>query len=183
MVKTISYILLAISLVAVTGCTKEIPENVISNVDQSITFSMLIKDPSAYQGKTVMAGGEIISSANESSGNTSLEIMELPLDSDYKPGKGDKSSGRFIASYKGYLETHIFRPGRLVTVVGTVAAPKKGAIGSMSYVFPVIDATYIKLWPIVKTSNLPAYSIGLGFDYGPGMFPPWGYYPYSPFWY
>ncbi len=183
MVKTISYMLLAISLIAVTGCAKEIPENVISNVDKAITFNMLIHDPSTYKGKTVIAGGEIISSANESNGHTSIEIMELPLDSDYKPRKGDKSAGRFIASYKGYLETHIFRPGRFVTVVGVVADAKKGTIGSMPYVFPVIDITYIKLWPIVHKSTVPAYSVGFGFDYGPPMFPPWGYYPYGPFWY
>ncbi|MCL4469248.1 MAG: Slp family lipoprotein [Deltaproteobacteria bacterium] len=183
MIKTLSSMLLVISLIAVAGCAREIPENIISNVDTAITFSMLIKDPSGYKGKTVMTGGEVISSVNESSGTTSLEIMELPLERDYKPEKGDRSSGRFIAVYPGYLETHIFRPGRFVTVVGVVEAPQKGTIGSMPYVFPVIDTTYIKLWPIVHRSNLPAYSIGLGFDYGPSLFPPWGYYPYGPFWY
>ncbi|MGC8756715.1 MAG: Slp family lipoprotein, partial [bacterium] len=111
-----------------------------------------------------------------------LEIMQLPLDSDYKPKTGDESSGRFIALYKGYLETHIFSPGRLVTVVGTVNGSKKGTIGSMSYNFPVIDITYIKLWPIVQKRNIPAYSFGVGFDYGVGPFPPW-YYPYYPLWY
>lgn len=182
MLKKVFYLISIISLLLITGCTKEIPENVLLNVDKSITFNMLIKQPSSYKGKTVLAGGEIINSINESDDNTSLEIMELPLDSDYKPKIGDKSFGRFIALYKGYLETHIFRPGRLVTVVGIVNESKKGNIGSMSYTFPVIDITYIKLWPIVHKSNIPAYSFGFGFGYGMGPFPPW-YYPYYPLWY
>jgi outer membrane lipoprotein len=180
MIKKIGYVLFMIFLIAMTSCAKAIPENVLLNIDKSITFNMLIKEPSAYKGKTVICGGEIIRSANENDGNTSLEIMELPLDSDYKPEKGDKSSGRFIALYKGYLETHIFSPGRFVTVVGVVAEPKKGTIGNMSYTFPVLDITYIKLWPIEQHYNVsPAYSLGFGFNYGPGPFPPW----YYPFWY
>ncbi len=183
MVKTLLYTLLALALAAVSGCTRGIPKQVLSNVDPAISFNMLITDPSAYTGKTVMAGGEIITSANTSSGVTKMEIMQLPLDSDDKPEHGDQSGGRFIATYSGYLETHIFSPGRNVTVVGVVAPPHKGTIGSMPYVFPVIHATYIKLWPRPSTTSLPAYSIGWGVGYGPGFYPSWGFYPYGPFWY
>ncbi len=183
MIKTLRYMLLVIAAVSVAGCTREIPKQVLSNVDPAIRFNMLIADPSAYIGKTVMAGGEIVNSVNTSSGVTSVEIMQLPLDTDYRPERGDRSDGRFIASYNGYLETQIFRPGRYVTVVGVVAPPHKGAIGSMPYVFPIITTTYIKLWPLHTGSDLPAYSIGLGFDYGPAFYPPWGFYPYGPFWY
>ncbi len=180
MVKTICYTLLAVALFAASGCAPGIPKDVLSNVDKSITFSMLMSDPSAHKGKTVLAGGAIVGSTNESSGYTQLEVMQLPLDSDYEPEKGDRSEGRFIVLYKGYLETQIFGPGRLVTVVGTVDESKKGTVGSMTYSFPVIESTYIKLWPVPR-NPVPVYSVGLGFDYGP--FPPWWYYPYGPPWY
>lgn len=180
--KTIGYAVLVVMLLAASGCAPGIPANVLTNVDQSITFRMLIQDPSAYEGKTVVAGGVIVKSTNEKSGNTRLEIMELPLDSYYEPLKGDRSNGRFMAVYKGYLETRIFEPGRFVTVVGTVAESTSGTVGNMTYTFPVIGATYIKLWP-VQHNPAPVYTFGFGFDYGPFAFPPWWYYPYGPVWY
>ncbi len=180
--KTMVYTLLAIALLTAAGCVPAIPREVLSGVDRSITFGMLIRGPAAYKGKTVMVGGTIVKSTNEGSGYTRLEVMQLPLDSDGAPMTGDRSEGRFMILYKGYLETKIFGPGRLVTVVGTVGGSKKGTVGSMAYEFPVIDSTYLKLWP-VAARPVPVYSIGIGFDEGP--FPPWWYYPspYSPFWY
>ncbi|MCL5276580.1 MAG: Slp family lipoprotein [Deltaproteobacteria bacterium] len=180
--KTIAYTLLAIALLTTSGCVPAIPREVLSSVDRSITFGMLIREPAAYKGKTVMVGGTIVKSTNEGSGYTRLEVMQLPLDGDGTPMRGDRSGGRFMVLCKGYLETRIFGPGRLVTVVGAVDGSKKGTVGSMAYEFPVIDSTYLKLWP-VPARPMPVYSIGIGFDEGP--FPPWGYYPYpyGPFWY
>jgi outer membrane lipoprotein len=178
--KTISYPILVILLLAAYSCAPKIPKSVLSNVDKSITFNMLITNPSEYTGKTVITGGEIISAINQSNGDTRIGILEFPLDNDYKPQKGDRSKGRFIVLYRGYLETKIFRPGRLVTVVGTVGETKKGTIGSMSYTFPVINSTYVKLWPAKQHNPMPIYPIGSGFSYAPYMLPPWGYYPYEP---
>ncbi len=182
MSKRAGYIMLiAIVLLAASGCSTAIPENALSNVDKSITFAMLKANPSAYKDKTILVGGEIIKSTNKHNGTTQLEVIEFPLDNEYRPRKGDKSDGRFIVVYKGYLETEIFKPGRFVTVVGIVGENKKGTIGNMPYNFPEIDVTYLKLWPLTHTENMPAYSIGLGFDYGPYIYPPYWYYPYSPF--
>ena len=181
MSKTISYIILAFVLLAASSCTPKIPKRVLSNVDKSITFNMLITNPSAYTGKTVIAGGEIIRAINQNNSYTTIEILEFPLDNEYKPQKGDRSNGRFIVQHKGYLETKIFGPGRLVTIVGTVGKRKKGTIGTMSYTFPVIDSTYIKLWPIKQRNPMLIYPIGIGFSYAPYMLPPWGYSPYEPF--
>lgn len=181
MSKTISYIILAFVLLTASSCAPKIPKKVLSNVDKSITFNMLMTDPSAYTGKTVIAGGEIIRAINQNNGDTTIGILEFPLDNGYKPQKGDRSDGRFIVLHKGYLETKIFGPGRLVTIVGTVGKSKKGTIGTMPYTFPVINSIYIKLWPIKQHNPMPIYPIGIGFSYAPYMLPPWGYYPYEPF--
>ncbi len=178
--KTIGYPILVILLLVAYGCAPKIPKNVLANVDKSITFTMLISNPSEYTGKTVITGGEIISAINQSNGDTKIGILEFPLDSDYRPLKGDRSNGRFIVLHKRYLETKIFGPGRLVTIVGTVGETIKGTIGSMPYTFPVINSTYIKLWPIKQHNPMPIYPIGIGFSYAPYMLPPWGYYPYEP---
>lgn len=180
--KTIRYVLLAVIAIAASGCVPEIPKEVLSNVDTTITFKMLKINPTEYTGKTIITGGEIVSATNQSNGDTALEIIEFPLDSDYKPQKSDQSSGRFIVSYKGYLETKIFAPGRLVTIVGTVGESHKGTIGSMPYTFPLVSSTYVKLWPI-KPNPVPVYSLGFGLDYAPYMAPPWWYYPYGPLMY
>ncbi len=178
--RKIEYAGLVIALLVASGCVPAIPGKVLSNVDRSITFGMLNADPSAYKGKMVMVGGSIVKATNEKNGYTRLEVMQLPLDTDEEPITGDRSYGRFMVLCKGYLETKIFSPGRLVTVVGTAGEVQKGTVGKMPYEFPVIASTYLRLWRVPRRP----IRFGFGIDYGPP--PPWWYYPYpyyGPFWY
>lgn len=176
--KKLVYIIVLLVTFGITACATSIPKTVLSNVDKVITFKMLITDPASYRNKIVMLGGEIVSSKNETNNTTSLEVIDFPLKSDYKPRMGDHSDGRFIAVNNGYLETEIYKPGRLVTIVGSVTGTKEGKIGDMKYNFPVINITYIKLWHIHHKEYLYQYPYPM-FYFGPNFYPPWWYYPYG----
>jgi outer membrane lipoprotein len=131
-------------LVLVSGCVNAISRGVLKDVDREITFSALIKAPNTYQGKMVMLGGIIVNTINKPEG-TLLEVYQTRLDRG-RPVDTDRSEGRFLALYQGFLDSEIYKQGRRVTLAGTVQGEKVQQLGEIEYHYPYLIIKEIHLW-------------------------------------
>jgi outer membrane lipoprotein len=155
-----------LSFLWLAGCAAAISPEMMKHVDQSIPFEGILKDPEAFQGKTVLLGGDIIETENFPD-KTLIIILQRPLDSQKKPSGEDKSKGRFIVSVPGFLDPAIYGQGRQITVVGTVAGKEVRALDEIKYTYPIIDKRELYLWPMEETVETePGVIFGIGFGFG-----------------
>jgi outer membrane lipoprotein len=128
------------------GCTYAISPGMTERADKTLTFAQLqAADPDTFKGKLVILGGTIalISTTKE---GTLIEVVQKPLDFWGKPKRTNKTGGRFLLRYPGYLDAMIFAPGRQITVAAEVEGARSQALGEMEYSYPVLVAREIKLW-------------------------------------
>ncbi|HEX9948547.1 MAG TPA: Slp family lipoprotein [Thermodesulfobacteriota bacterium] len=174
------FFILVMVLSLVSGCTHAVSRGVLKQVDRKITFAELLKAPNAYQGKVVLLGGIIVNTINKQEG-TLLEVYETALDREGKPLNTDKSEGRFLALYQGYLDSEIYKQGRKVTIAGAVQGEKVQLLGEIQYHYPYLIVKEIRLW---KEEELAYYDQYGPYPWGPWYDPwypwgPWGWYPWG----
>ena len=151
-------------LLWLTACAPTISPEILKTVDQSISFEALLKNPDAFQGKTVLFGGDIVKTENYPD-KTLIIVFQLSLNSDNKPIRGDKSGGRFIVSVMRFLDPAIFQPGRQITVVGVAAGKEVRPLDDIHYTYPVIDRRYLYLWQrenAIDTEPRVYFGFGVG---------------------
>jgi len=150
--------ILAAFLLVSPGCAHVISEEILEEVDPSITFTRLRNDPGACRGRMILLGGVIVSTTNEESG-TYLEIYQTALNSRGRPIERDQSLGRFRATTPDFLESAIYDRGRAVTIAGIARGTDEGWLGDRSYLFPVLEICELYLWPIEPVRvYVPGYS-------------------------
>lgn len=155
---------------AVAGCASHVPPAIRDAPVPSPELTAVLQDPAAWEGQRVRWGGTVAAVENAAHGSV-LELVARPLDRDGRPLEVDRSEGRFLARAPGFLDPAIYGVGREVTVAGTLAGVREGAIGAYPYRYPVVSVETLYLWPLEPP--LPAYY--------PGWDPFW--YPYrDPFW-
>lgn len=157
------------SMVILTGCAHVISKETLKETDENVTFKELRKDPSVYRGRLILLGGVVVRAINEKNG-TLLEVYQTKLESGGKPIDLDRSEGRFMALYKGFLDGEIYRKGREVTIAGTVEGEKTMRLGEIHYKYPYLTVKEIHLWKKEPQIN----------DLDP--WGPWGPYWYDPHW-
>ncbi len=140
------------------GCAPPFPQETLARVDRNITFRDLRKDPGRYTGRWVMLAGLIIASRNTKEGTT-IEMLQRPAYDDGRPRDTDETGGRFLIQSEGYLETAVFRPGRLLTVVGVVAGETTQKLDDIEYRYPVVTAKALHLW---SSGSEPRFFFGIG---------------------
>jgi outer membrane lipoprotein len=152
------------------GCAP-IPKQFSNEVAPGLTFAGVQGNPDAYKGKTVLWGGEILSVKTEKRGTT-LEVLQAPLNYRDKPERGDTSEGRFLAFSDRYLDPAVYRPRRMVTVVGRVEGVKvrELAKGQVEYSYPCVLVSYLHLWPKHKR----IYYYYPDYYWGPFWYWTWG---------
>jgi outer membrane lipoprotein len=135
-----------------------------SRVNRSLTPGTAVAKLPSAEGKQVLWGGVIISTTNLKD-STHIEVLSYPLDSNDKPRSEQQPLGRFILKAKGFLEPATYAKDRMVTAVGTLAGSQPGKVGESDYVYPVIAAEQLYLWP--KPGDRDAtrvyFGIGVGF--------------------
>jgi outer membrane lipoprotein len=158
------FVMAAVLLLA--GCTHVISRGVLQEVDTSVSFVQLSKDPTAYIGKTVLLGGDVIEAKNFTD-KTLVVVLQRPLGSRGEPGAGDVSEGRFIIQAPGFLDPAIYSPGRKLTVAGMVVGKEVRPLGEIEYTYPVIEKRELYLWPEEEsTSDEPRVHFGVGVGVG-----------------
>lgn len=131
------------SLLIVGGCATPYD---IGNADARVTPTEAAKNVPGMLNHTVAWGGLIAVTRNLKD-KTEIEVVAYPLDSQNAPDRYAAPTGRFIVVQTGYLETADFAPGRLITVVGTVTEARSGTVGEAKFVYPVVLASKLNLWP------------------------------------
>ncbi len=151
--------LLAGAMALSAGCAPTFPQRITDQVDKSITFDDLSKNPDACKGKWVMFAGVIAAARNEKDGGSHLEIVQKPAERDGRPLRTDQTGGRFIAVSKQFLDPAIYARGREITVVGEVAGVTVRPLGETSYRYPLLSIEALHLW---EPSHGPSVGIGVG---------------------
>ena len=154
---------------SLTGCAPVISKQLREQAAKELTLSVVLKNPDAYKGKTVLCSGVIISSVNLKEG-TMIEVLQKPADRQGKPKDVDESEGRFLALNPGYLDVAIYNGGRKITVAGVIKGKKIQRLGEIEYSYPLIRVKEIHLWPVEKEERVY-------YPY-PCWHYPWWYYPY-----
>jgi outer membrane lipoprotein len=169
--KAISILLVMYFLIS-AGCSP-ITRQLSKEISSDITFKEVIKDPEAYKGKIILVSGIILGSKNTKEG-TLMEILQKPADIEGRPRDVDESDGRFLALYKGYLDTAIYSREREVIVAGKVMGKRVLPLSEVVYTYPLISIKEIHLFKARKEERFYPYP-----------YPYWGYSPrfYDPYWY
>lgn len=150
------------------ACASQVPEAIRTAPPGAPSLARVRTDPAAWSGHAVRWGGEIVRVENLSD-HTLVYIVERPLDHDGRPRRSDHSDGRFIARIRGFLDPAVYARRREITVAGKLDGIRRGRIGDYDYVYPVVDAGVVHLWPR-RTRRKPPPP------------PPWYYDPWCP-WY
>jgi outer membrane lipoprotein len=156
---------------ALTGC-HPISKSVRKEIDRDLPFAELRKDPDTYKGKIVILGGTIIKTEDRQE-ETWIEVHQKRLGIMAEPKDGGETGGRFLIVYAGLLDPKTYEEGRSITVAGEVLGKKvkKPSDSEEDYLYPVVRARDIHLWPEYSYRYDP-YSTHFGF-----------YYPYHHHWY
>jgi outer membrane lipoprotein len=166
-----------ITLVFVSGCVHAISRGVLKEVDREITFAALIKDPNAYQGRMVLLGGVIVKTVNKQEG-TLLEVYQTKLDRKDRPTDTDRSEGRFLGLYPGFLDSEIYKQGRKVTIAGTVQGEQVQLLGEIEYRYPYLIIKGLHLWVDEEPVQYEPYPWDPWYDpwYTGGFWGFWGWH-------
>lgn len=146
----------------------------MQEVKKEIPFSEVVKAPDRFKGESVIWGGVIIETIP---GAEEALVIARQADVDFqkRPTDLDKSAGRFIIRYRGFLDPAIYGKDREVTVAGKIAGKQERPIGDYRYAYPVIDAVDLRLWE--KRIETPYhYDPFWGWPY------PRHYRPWHPLW-
>lgn len=146
----------------VVGCATGISQQSRSKVTYMGTFSELQKTPDSYVSEVVMLGGKILE-IKVSSTSSELTVLQLALGRSGRPANLDQSEGRFLVRSEQFLDPATYQKGMLLTVVGILKDSRIRAIGSLDYVYPIVEAIEIKLWPKgIQTQPIFHFGFGVG---------------------
>jgi outer membrane lipoprotein len=152
--------LLISAVVMLAGCATAFD---IGTADRTLQPRAVAQNPAVAANREVAWGGTVVNAKNLTD-NTQFEVVAYPLDNDNHPQSEAGPLGRFIVIHPGYLETADYAPGRLLTAVGTVSGTRSGKVGEAEFVYPVLAASRLKLWPAEtqQRSNEPRFHFGVG---------------------
>ena len=177
--KVIYFLVLGMYFVFLAGCVgvQVVPKDLEERVNRDISFSQLLEAPLEQKGEILVIGGEVLS-AKRLKDTTQIEILQLPLNQNMKPGESlQESQGRFLALQEEFLDPATFPVGTRVTVVGEVSGMVTLPLGEATYDFPTLVIKRLTVWPPISTYR--------GLRPYPYIYPYWGPYwgPYGgPYW-
>jgi outer membrane lipoprotein len=157
------------------GCMNDfvIPEPLDKQVDRTVSFADLKRDPDAHKGKIVALGGVVLRARHLKDG-TEIEVLQLPLSRYDQPDSPlEASQGRFMVLDPEHHDPAVLKDRR-ITLTGEVIGKKVATIDEFEYPFPYLSARFIHVWAERR-----------GYAYGPPYYYPPNYYypgPY-PYWY
>jgi outer membrane lipoprotein len=165
------WVLLSVFLVGAFSCAYPISSELRSEVSEGITFPMVLQNPTAYVGKIVLWGGQIIETVNFK-GGSDIILLDTPLDYQERPEAAQYSRGRFIARSPEFLDPAIYKKGRTITLAGEIVGKETKPLGKIEYDYPVVQIKQLHLW------KQPYYGPYYYYYWGWPYYGYWGYAPY-----
>jgi outer membrane lipoprotein len=175
---TLRTVLISIlTIIATASCSVISQQTRLEAEPTSVSFKTLIAEVEKYSGHTVILGGYILETRNLES-ETILKVLQVPFRFGEEPDTRDRSQGRFIVYYTGFLDPEVYKKDRVITVAGRVIGSGVETIGADQIQYLKIENREIYLWPDYE-SQPP--------NYYPRNYPYyWDRYPYYyryPYWY
>jgi hypothetical protein len=93
----------AIVLMCATGVAEAaspVPADLYAEVDHALRPGVVLADPAAYRGRTLLLGGMVLRTVSDAAGVT-IEVEGYRLDDDDRPESGDAAVGRVLAAGSG----------------------------------------------------------------------------------
>lgn len=155
-----------VSLVLLAACASA-PKFDLAGVDRELTPARAATNIETVRNQRALWGGVIVASRNLKNA-TELEVLGYPLSRDGKPKPNEAPQHRFLVTQPGYLETADYAAGRLLSALGTVTGTQDGKVGEARYVYPVLSASQLHLWPreARARSSEPQIHFGVGVIFG-----------------
>jgi outer membrane lipoprotein len=125
-----------------------------SQVDTALSFEDLVHHPEDSIGLNVILGGYVLEVTNRHE-KTTLMLLQAPLGFQDQPGQRDRSKGRLIVEYPGFLDPAVYGEDRKVTVGGRILEGGSRGEEGAPYPFLRIAAAEVHLWPVPKTYPHP----------------------------
>jgi outer membrane lipoprotein len=125
-------------------CDSPVPVELYAEVDHALRPQVVLADPEAYRGRTLLLGGVVERTVSEPA-LVILELTPFRLDESDRPVEPDPLLGRLLVT-GSELDGARLQPGRLVTVVGRVA----GWSGAAGRGLPQLDSRFIHAWPTAE---------------------------------
>lgn len=164
---------IALAFFLCAGCaTRVISEGSLRLVDSSLGFAQIKENPDRYIGSHAILGGAIATVSNTKQLGQ-LEVVQFQLDSDNKPLESNISGGRFLAQTDGFIDPFVYKPGRLVTIVGEVKGHKQMRFDQVEYDYPIIAIREIYLWREAEIRTYPYPYYPYYDDYWLRPYRPW----------
>ena len=161
-----------------------IPADVLSQVDDTVSFAELQADPQQYMGRTVILSGVALQSRRIKDA-TEIEILQLPTERGMSPSdRKARSEGRFLAvQSNGFLDPAVIEKETPLTVVGEVKGTTTKPLDEGEYRYPVVEVKHLIDWSEMQSRERDGYDSWQYGRYG-GYYGPWSswYYGFgSPF--
>jgi outer membrane lipoprotein len=159
-------LILAVTLAILAGCATG-PRYETAGVAMDLVPAEVSADPAIHRDTQVIWGGVIVATRNLAE-YTELEVLGYPLEGSQRPATNRSPHGRFLVRSPGYLEEMDFAQGRRITVTGMLGENVDGRVGEAPYVYPVVQATDLHLWPEARREppGQPRFHIGVGVIFG-----------------
>lgn len=170
----------AIVVTVAAGCSRYqvIPDRLAAKVNTQLSYEQVKTSPHTHRGQLVVWGGEVLSAFRDGN-RTRIEVLQVPLNSDYIPLSGKPSSrGRFFAldSQREIIDPAILEEGSRITIVGEILGEIAGASADQaSASYPAVTIRDMTVWNSYSRPYFP-YSYASYYGYGYH-----GYRPYT-FW-
>jgi outer membrane lipoprotein len=162
--------LAALILLMIAACSP-FSKSIRQQVDERLTFAQVQRNPDQFMGKKVLWGGVIIKATNTDA-ETLIEVRQADLDLETRPKDLDRSQGRFLVRYGGFLDPAIYVEGREITVFGEIIGKEDMPLGETRYTYPIVRSEKLHLWEKRQVYPYPYYA----YPYYDPWF--WDYYPY-----
>lgn len=153
-----------------------VPLELEEEIDATVSFADLQRDPREYVGRTVMLGGNVIRAKRTAAG-TELEVLQLPTEKE-GPLSEDRlrSEGRFLAVREAFLDPASLPEGTPITVIGTVKGETTRQLDETDYTYPILEVRHIIDWNSIAAQRRRDRS-----PYYGAYYPPYGAYGWSGF--
>jgi outer membrane lipoprotein len=157
------WLIVLASLLGCVACGSVISPQVQSLDDPELSYAQLGSNPEAYVGQVVIIAGTIIEAVNTPEG-TRLVLLQYPTNRRRRPQTNAPSGGRFLVPTPEYLETAIYRSGRVLTVAEAVRGQREIPVGEIVYRSPLLTPREMYLWP-EGGGGSPLFHFGFGFGF------------------
>jgi outer membrane lipoprotein len=148
--------LVIITIALLGGCASKPPAAISKVPPENPSLTSVRMDIDSFIGTEVRWGG-VISKVENRATHTWIELVRQKLRENGKPRTDDRSDGRFIASFEGFVDPVVYEVGRPLTVVGTIEAKTERSIGDYDYLFPIVTVEGSYLWKAATKYRDPYY--------------------------